>query len=235
MREEERTRRERGEYARRRLKGPHPRKPQHEGDANHRASRVAPFLLPTTRKNARRSILIVPDTPVDATTPALARFYRRVRSTARRSRHLSPPTHTSFWWSFLFIQREIRESPKHRDERKKEAPRQLATFARRRNHLLSRVRKETDEKTTRELLENARLCGHRARRERERERVTERAYLSSNSWTKCEELFFPPKKTQKKKLQQKKGAFCVQFRVLKRQRGDPLTSNASTFCRRVVV
>ena len=117
--------------------------------------------------------------------------------------------------------RERFESPKHRDERKKEAPRQLATFARRRNHLLSRVRKETDEKTTRELLENARLCGHRARRERERERVTERAYLSSNSWTKCEELFFPPKKTQKKKLQQKKGAFCVQFRVLKKTKGGP--------------
>jgi len=121
MREEERTRRERGEYARRRLKGPHPRKPQHEGDANHRASRVAPFLLPTTRKNARRSILIVPDTPVDATTPALARFYRRVRSTARRSRHLSPPTHTSFWWSFLFIQREIREPQTPRRTKKRSA------------------------------------------------------------------------------------------------------------------
>ena len=168
MREEERTRRERGEYARRRLKGPHPRKPQHEGDANHRASRVAPFLLPTIRKNARRSILIVPDTPVDATTPALARFYRRVRSTARRSRHLSPPTHTSFWWPFLFIQREIREPQTPRRERKKEATRQLATFARRRNHLLSRVRKETDEKTTRELLENTRLT-ERGEREKERE------------------------------------------------------------------
>ena len=209
MREEERTRRERGEYARRRLKGPHPRKPQHEGDANHRASRVAPFLLPTTRKNARRSILIVPDTPVDATTPALARFYRRVRSTARRSRHLSPPTHTSFWWSFLFIQREIRESPKHRDERKKEAPRQLATFARRRNHLLSRVRKETDEKTTRELLENARLCGHRARRERERERVIVYARTFLPTPGQNVETSFPPKKTQKKTPTKKRGFLCT--------------------------
>ena len=117
--------------------------------------------------------------------------------------------------------RERFESPKHRDERKKEAPRQLATFARRRNHLLSRVRKETDEKTTRELLENTRLCGHRARRERERERVIvyARTFLPTPGQN-VKNSFFLPKK-RKKKLQQKKGAFCVQFRVLKRQRGDP--------------
>ena len=165
-------------------------------ETHHRASRVAPFLLPTIRKNARRSILIVPDTLVDATTPALARFYRRVRSTARRSRHLSPPTHTSFWWSSLHPEREReRESPKHRDgNEKKEATRQLATFARRHNHLLSRVRTKTDEKTTRELLENARLT-ERGERER-RERVYARTFLPLPGQNVRNS--FPPQKNKKK-------------------------------------
>ena len=110
--------------------------------------------------------------------------------------------------------RERFESPKHRDERKKEAPRQLATFARRRNHLLSRVRKETDEKTTRELLENTRLCGHRARRERERERVIVYARTFLPTPGQNVKNSFPPKKTQKKRG-------CVQFRVLKKTKGGP--------------
>lgn len=123
MREEERTRRERGEYARRKTHVYYTKKResfQKETPTQRRrriiarrASRL--FLLPTTRKNARRSILIVPDTPVDATTPALARFYRRVRSTARRSRHhLSAQT-----LPLPFIQREKereREPQNHREK-----------------------------------------------------------------------------------------------------------------------
>ena len=209
MREEERTRRERGEYARRRLKGPHPRKPQHEGDANHRASRVAPFLLPTTRKNARRSILIVPDTPVDATTPALARFYRRVRSTARRSRHLSPPTHTSFWWSFLFIQREIREpqTPRRTKKRSAAPTRDLRTPAQ--PPSLARSERDRRENNARAAREHAFVRAQSAERERKRESHCICAYLSSNSWTKCEDLFSSQKNAKKKLQQKKRGFLCT--------------------------
>ena len=123
MREEERTRRERGEYARRKTHVYYTKKResfQKETPTQRRrriiarrASRL--FLLPTTRKNARRSILIVPNTPVDATTPALARFYRRVRSTARRSRH-----HLSAPLPFIQREKERERAPKTpRKEREK--------------------------------------------------------------------------------------------------------------------
>lgn len=183
MREEERTRRERGEYARHRHTFTKRKKESFQKETPtkrrrriiaRRASRL--FLLPTTRKNARRSILIVPDTLVDATTPALARFYRRVRPTARRSRHhLSAQT-----LPLPFIQREKERerapNTARRTKKKKKRPRvgQLATFARRHNHLLSRVRTKTDEKTAVRALEKTRAARER---ERERKRESSRTFL----------------------------------------------------------
>ena len=179
MREEERTRRERGEYARRKTHVYYTKKResfQKETPTQRRrriiarrASRL--FLLPTTRKNARRSILIVPDTLVDATTPALARFYRRVRPTARRSRHhLSAQT-----LPLPFIQREKERerAPKTpREERKKkEAPtggptRDLRTPAQ--PPSLARSHKDRRENRGSSSIEKT-----RAARERERERERE--------------------------------------------------------------
>ena len=161
MREEERTRRERGEYARRRqvTKGPSKETPTRRR-THHRASRVAPFLLSTTRKNARRSILIVPDTSVDATTPALARFYRRVHSTARRSRHLSPPTRQALpLVVFPSSERAPTQSKKRSAAPERPSPAGTSTFSR---AFVKRPRKRSRARTRAE------------RRERDAERKRER-------------------------------------------------------------
>ena len=178
MREEERTRRERGEYARRRhaftkrkKESPSKRKPQQkEGDASSRVARRAFF---SSRRRAKTLDDRFSSFPTHSSTRRRPRSRVSTVACARPRAVLdiiSPPRH------FLFPssreRKREREPQKHREknEKKKKRPRvgQLATFARRHNHLLSRVRTKTDEKTAVRALEKT-----RAARERERERERE--------------------------------------------------------------
>ena len=151
-----------------RKESPSKRKPQQEGDAS---SRVAPFSPPDDAQK-RSTIDSHRSRHTRRRDDARARAFLPSRAPDRApfsTSSLRPDTSSS-----LHPEREReRESPKHREknEKKKKRPRvgQLATFARRHNHLLSRVRTKTDEKTAVRALEKT-----RAARERERERKSHR-------------------------------------------------------------
>ena len=151
--------------------------PNKKKETHHRASRVAPFSPPDDAQK-RSTIDSHRSRHTRRRDDARARAFLPSRALDRApfsTSSLRPDTSSS-----LHPEREReRESPKNtarRTKKKKKRPRvgQLATFARRHNHLLSRVRTKTDEKTAVRALEKT-----RAAREREREKERVIAYLSS--------------------------------------------------------
>ena len=150
--------------------------PNKKKETHHRASRVAPFSPPDDAQK-RSTIDSHRSRHTRRRDDARARAFLPSRAPDRApfsTSSLRPDTSSS-----LHPEREReRESPKHREknEKKKKRPRvgQLATFARRHNHLLSRVRTKTDEKTAVRALEKTRAARER---ERERKRESSRTFL----------------------------------------------------------
>ena len=124
--------------------------PNKKKETHHRASRVAPFSPPDDAQK-RSTIDSHRSRHTRRRGDARARAFLPSRAPDRApfsTSSLRPDTSSSL---HPRERKREREPQKHREknEKKKKRPRvgQLATFARRHNHLLSRVRTKTDEKT----------------------------------------------------------------------------------------
>ena len=219
MREEERTRRERGEYARRKLKGPHPRKPQHEGG---KSSRVACRAFSPPDDSQKRSA-------IDSHRPrhtrrrddARARAFLPSRALDRApfSTSLSAHPHFLLVVFSLHPERDSRAPNTATNEKKKRRANSRPSHAGATTFSRAFVKRPT--RKQRASCSRTHVCAgtERGEREKERESQNARTFLTTPGQNNVKTSFFLPKK-RKKKLQ-KKGAFCVQFRVLKKTKGGP--------------
>ena len=144
--------------------------PNKKKETHHRASRVAPFSPPDDAQK-RSTIDSHRSRHTRRRDDARARAFLPSRALDR-----APFSTSSLRSSSLHPERErARESPKNtakRTRKKKKKRRrvgQLATFARRHNHLLSRGRTQTDEKTTAvRALEKTPRCSRERKRKSHR-------------------------------------------------------------------